>query len=544
MARQPILQILLLSTVLCIGGTCVKAQEVGHLTGLLQSQINIFLEDEKIGATNTPQYDDQIFGSDNWLELNYHIKGYDMGIRIDGFKNSNLLNPRDSYSALGVGKWYVQKRFNRISAEIGYVYDQIGSGIIFRSYEERPLLIDNGLLGGLIRYEGNNWSLKGFAGRPKNLFKTYDSVITGAELDGVLQLGREKKVTLVPGVGFLVKAKSQEQVDNLVETVRDYTPNDSIGLFYRSHAITLYNTLSYGSFTMYTEYALKSNDTYFDPDGIRQLRNGATTLGRFKSDPGSVFYSSIAWGTKGFGSTFEYKRTRNFTFRADPFTSLNRGLLNYLPPMSRINSYRLKSRYVPATREIAEQAFQLELRYSVNKKWKLEQYLSYITDLDQKLLYRELDHQVQFRQSSQNIVTFGLQLQHYNQAIYEGKTGQPPVKTITPYLEWFKRLSRKKSLKIESQYMNSQQDFGSWLFLLAEYSIAPKWSFAASDMYNVKPLKTNDLHYPRFDVVYSVKTNRFGLSFIKQVEGIVCAGGICRLEPAFSGVKFTFNKTF
>jgi hypothetical protein len=72
-------------------------------------------------------------------------------------------------------------------------------------------------------------------------------------------------------------------------------------------------------------------------------------------------------------------------------------------------------------------------------------------------------------------------------------------------------------------------------------------------MYNVgpgknAPIRENGeryrLHYPRFDIFYTLNASRFSLSYVKQVEGVVCTGGICRLEPAFSGVKFTMNSTF
>ncbi|MFN9380586.1 MAG: DUF6029 family protein, partial [Bacteroidota bacterium] len=38
--------------------------------------------------------------------------------------------------------------------------------------------------------------------------------------------------------------------------------------------------------------------------------------------------------------------------------------------------------------------------------------------------------------------------------------------------------------------------------------------------------------------------NLFSLSYIKQVEGVICTGGICRLEPAFSGVRLSLNSSF
>ena len=92
--------------------------------------------------------------------------------------------------------------------------------------------------------------------------------------------------------------------------------------------------------------------------------------------------------------------------------------------------------------------------------------------------------------------------------------------------------------------MGTQQDFGSWIFGLAEYSIAPNWTFTLSDMYNSRPKRTDKIHYPRIDVFYTVKSNRFSISYVKQVEGVVCSGGICRLEPAFSGFRMTASSIF
>lgn len=523
----------------------LRAQDDPVLSGQLMSNGNVFIEDRAIGASNTPQYDHQIFGSEVWLDLNYQYKGYDLGIRMDVFNNSNLLNPRDSYSGQGLGKWYVKKNLDALSIQVGYIYDQIGGGLIFRSYEERPLLIDNGLYGASLQYAvSDHLSLKVLGGKQKNLFSTYESFLKGAVIDGFIELGKEKSISLVPGFGFVNKTFSDDQINDIIATVRNYTPSDSIGLYYNSYAYTIYNTLSAGPVVWYVEGAYKSKDVYFDPQGRRQLFNGETTLGKFRNNPGSVLYSSLSLGVRGLGLSFEYKRTENFVFRADPFAALNRGLVNYLPPMSKINTYRLKSRYTPATQDLAEQAFQAELRYAITKKLKVVHYLSNITDLNGKQLYREFDTEITLRKSSSNQWTVGLQRQQYNQAIYEGKAGVPMVETWTPYLEWFRRFTSRRSIKIESQFMASRQDFGSWIFLLAEYNIAPKWSFSISDMYNVEPEKSDDLHYPRFDVVYVKDANRFSLSFIKQVEGVVCAGGICRLEPAFSGIRFSLNSTF
>ena len=98
--------------------------------------------------------------------------------------------------------------------------------------------------------------------------------------------------------------------------------------------------------------------------------------------------------------------------------------------------------------------------------------------------------------------------------------------------------------------MATQQDYGSWLFGLLEYNIAPRWSFEASGMYNIDPKKPNvkgqleKLLYPTLGVTFFKDAQRYSLRYVKQVEGVVCSGGICRLEPAFSGVRFSMNTTF
>ena len=525
-------------------GQTLTAQEKGVLTGLLQINANAFIEDEAIGATNTPQYDHQLFGLESWLDLNYQLQGFDFGLRLDGFYNSNLLNPTGSYSGQGVGRWHIKKQLGDLHLSVGYLYDQFGTGLIFRSYEERPLLIDNALVGVQLKYNlGEHLAINALAGKQKNLFSTYDSFIKGFNLEGYLTIGSEKPITLIPGFALVNKTWSDGQINELIDNVKTYTPPDSVGLFYNGWAFTAYNTLSAGPIVWYAETAFKQDDVYFDADGLRRLYTGETTLGLFRNDPGSVYYTSVSLGLKGLGATLEYKRTKNFTFRADPFTTLNRGLMNFLPPMSRVNSFRLKSRYVPATQEISEQALQMEFRFSLSKKWKLVQYFSNINSIAGGLLYREFDTEMLFKHSRNLQVTLGLQSQQYNQDVFEGKSGVPIVKTVIPYVQVLRRLQKRKSLRLEAQFMSSQQDFGSWIFALVEYNMAPKWSFALSDMYNVEPTKTAAIHYPRVDVVFNHQGHRLSLSFVKQVEGVVCAGGICRLEPAFSGVRFNLIST-
>jgi hypothetical protein len=211
--------------------------------------------------------------------------------------------------------------------------------------------------------------------------------------------------------------------------------------------------------------------------------------------------------------------------------------------MARQNTYRLTARYNAATQELGEQAVQLDVKGALSEKWQLDANLSGINNLNNDLLYRELNINV-LRKYEQDLMTIGFQMQTYNQSIYEVKPDVPNVRTVIPYIEYSHPINDKKTLRMEAQYMHTQQDYGSWAFLLAEYSIAPKWIFTISDMYNILPKKTKALHYPTLAAAYTQGASRYALAFVKQVEGVVCTGGICRLEPAFSGVRLNVNTTF
>lgn len=564
----------LLFLILCYSANAQDQQgnSGGILSGNLEANANFFMRDTLIGAEGTPQYDRQLFGGESWLNLNYSNWGFEFGLRFDVYNNSFLPNPLDSYTDEGIGRWFVKKKIHKLGITVGYIYDQIGSGIIFRAYEERPLFIDNALFGLQLTYDlSPDWQIKGFTGRQKNRFDTYESVLKGGSIEGFISSGESANWSMAPGLGVVGKTLSDEAYTQLQNTVANYLPQDTFNLQYNSYAFTLYNNLTIGNLNWYVEGAYKIGDIYFNQFATRSTRTegGVKEVeGKYANNDGSVMYTSLSWATKGFGASVEAKQTENFNFRANPFVSLNQGFINFLPPMTRINTYRLTSRYNAATQEIGEQSIQADITYAPTRKLSFNVNFSNITDLgnvkkDQgkTLLYRELYTEVQYKYKRKWSLIAGVQMQRYNQEIFEEKPEVPIVETFTPYFDFLYKIDRKKAIRFESQYMmigddikaDSKQDYGSWLFGLVEFTVAPHWTFTISDMYNIDPGKQSpsdangekiDVHYPRFDIYYTNKSNRFSLSYVKQVEGVVCSGGICRLEPAFSGVKMTVNSSF
>lgn len=526
---------------------CLCAQDKGYFSGLLESNVNYFIRDEAIGAVNIPQYDEGLVGFDNWLNLNYSFKGFNAGVRLDLFRNSNLLIPTAAFTDEGLGKAFINKRFDKLFVELGYIYGQIGSGIIFRAYEERPLLIDNALVGARASYDLNdNWTISGFTGKQKNLFSLNEGLVKGGAIEGFISTGDEDSpFSFSPGFGFVNRTHSQQTVDRLVNIVRQYIGEERIGLRFNTYLASLHNSINYKDLTFYTEYAYKSAEAFRDPFSIRTELTGQQTFGKFVNKPGNVIYTSVNFGDRNLGVTIELRRVKNFNFKSDPTLNGIMGQLSFLPPLSRENTYRLTARYTPTIQDLNERAIQTEIRYRINKKISSIINFSRLTDLEDLLLYREYMLQFQYKEKRKWLLTAGIQSVNYNQEIFEVKPNVPLVETITPFVDFLYRFTSKRSIRTELQYLSTDQDLGSWAYGIVEVGLAPMWLFEVSGMYNVAPVKGADkILYPTVGGVFNWNSHRLSLRFVKQVEGIVCAGGICRLEPAFSGVKFTLNSSF
>ncbi len=386
-------------------------------------------------------------------------------------------------------------------------------------------------------------------------------MIKGVNIEGFTWVDSMARFSIAPGIGLVSRTLDDATMNSLVATLNTYPEEDRFVPKYNTYAFTIYNTLRLGAVTWYAEAAFKTDDNLNDPFG-EIVRDTTTIVGdQFFLAPGSVIYNSLSYAADNWGLTLEAKRTENFSFRTRPQVLLNRGLVNFLPPLTRVNTYRLTSRYNAATQELGEWAVQADLRLAPTPKWSINLNGTLIDDLEGQVLYREFFTDVTYKYERLWRLTTGLQMQRYNQERYEFKPGVPLVETLVPFLDFQYRLDRRKSVRAEFQYMKvgkdetagALQDYGNWLFGLLEYNVAPNWTFSVADMYNVSPGRNSPrseagerlrLHYPRVDVFYTSGPNRFSASYVKQVEGVVCTGGICRLEPAFSGVKIGVSSTF
>ncbi len=534
----------------------------GFFTGSFQSNTNFFIRDSAIGAANLPHYDNLKVGTDAWLNMNYINEKYELeaGVRLDFLYNTILWTPTNPQTGGGLGIVYLKKRVKDLTITGGYFYDQIGTGILYRSWEERPLGIDNALLGARLEYDVlDKVKLKAFTGVQKNRFTIYKPLITGFNADGNFNI--KDKVTLQPGVGFLNRSMDRESMNLLVGRIETLDTSERFVPQFNVYGASVYNTLTFGNFSWYVEAAFKSREAVRGYNDILYNR------------PGNVVYTTLNYSTKGFGMSLQFKRTDHFMMRISPndynAQGIFQGLLNFLPPVSKQNSLRLPARYFVPSQEQQELAFGAELTYSPNKKISFNANGSYIRDF----LFREPVVRAKLSETDTALtpvrnffaegylagifkpiknleIEVGFQYIRYNRLLYLND-GEVAVDAFTPFAEVSYRFNRKMSFRFEFQYQSVKKDFGQWLYALAEFNVAPKWSIAVSDMWNFAPNPENPVesgrnpnHYYSAFLSFTHGAHRFSLNYVKQVEGIVCTGGVCRFEPAFSGVKVGVTSTF
>lgn len=514
----------------------------GHLSGDIMTNVNFFNRDTTIGASGNPLYDNFLSGGEGWLGLRYSDNnGFAASVRFDGFQNSNLLVPTAAYSAAGIGMFNLTKEYKNLTVSAGHIYDQIGTGILFRAYEDRGLLIDNALFGLKLQYQlTDHLKIKGLTGQVKQQFDRYGPIVKALNFEGDYAVGEKGYMTT--GLGLLNRTMDQSSMDGVVGSINGLDSSDRFIPKYNTYAATLYNTLNYGSFTWYVEGALKTEEAI-------------AFNGTLRNAPGSVLYSNLGFAQDKIAFNAAIKRTENFVMRTSPNETLIRGLYNWQPIIAQIRTQRVIARYSPQSQDVSEQAGNVNMYYAPNDKFSTNvsythiNTLKYPTGDSTTKLYRELYAEGEYRGIKDFIIHLGFQYMEYNQAEYQVKAGWPMVVSYTPFAEVVYKIDKTKSIRAEGQLMMAKEDYGSWVFGLVEFNIAPKWSFALTDMYNYAPSGKNGegrepTHYPNVFMAYSKGPHRLTAQYVKQVEGINCTGGVCRYEPAFSGFKFGLTSSF
>ncbi len=519
---------------------------LGEVHGNFQANAQYYIPDSAIGAAAAPEK----MLMNGFANIIYTKGKFTAGIRYESYLNELQGFPA-GYKGTGIPYRFATYKSDELEVTVGSFYEQFGSGLTLRSYEERNLGLDNALDGVRLKYEPfKGVYLKGLTGKQRSYFTTGPGLVRG--FDGEIQLNEafkklaDKKTIVTIGGSFV----SKFQTDQDPNLVLPQNVGNSAGRF----------AVSRNNFKINGEYAYKINDPSSDNN--------------FNYKYGDAVLLQSSYAVKGFAVSLSGSRIDNMSYRSDRTAQLTNLLVNYIPALPLQHTYSLLAFYPYASQAKGEMEFAGEIKYKIKKetalggKYGTEITLNYsgansidtlqIKGEDPKHLgytsnYLGIGKEVYFRDLYLEINrkinktwkgTLIYSYQVYNKSIIQ-KPGSPTIFSHVAVADITYKLKQESALRLELQNLATKQDHQDWAYALLEYTINGSWFVAAGDQYNYGNEITGErFHYYMGNIGFTKNTNRIVLSYGKQRAGIFCVGGVCRNVPASNGITLSVTSSF
>ena len=516
-----------------------KSQQDGlSISGSIQSDVLIPQKDETIGTEDSKDW-----GLTNtYAEVSLQSKYVDTGARLE-YLDHPLPGFEQDFKGWGLSNIFIKGKYKNVELTVGSLYDQFGSGFIFRTYEERNLGIDNSLLGARIVYQPSaRLKLKALTGKQRRYWHINDSWISGFDAEwsvGIFSLG-----------GSIVN-KHENQEDIMTDATHKLNLPENVNAF------DVRVRLQKGNVNILAEYGHKTQDPSFNNGYIYRR--------------GYVAMLSGSYSKRGMSLLLQAKRSDNMSFRSKRSISGLSSMINHLPAFTMEHTYALAALYPYATNLGGEWAYQAEAAYTLKKNSLLggkygttvKLNLSHVHSIDvnpktlngktagsdgygsafwrwgEQTYYQDINIQIDKKLSKSLKLDLMYMNQRYNKTAIEGEGGMIHSDIVIAEAKY--RMNKSLTLRGEAQYLFTKDDQGDWAYGLLELSCAPKWMFTFSDMYNASD---SHIHYYMGSVSFSDRGHRLQLGYGRTRAGFNCSGGVCRYVPASRGVLLSYNYNF
>lgn len=529
----------------------------GQLTGSFETNSIYYVDDDLLGKHPDKDLREWI-GSNSYLKLDYSIDRFSVGAQgdfflpaIDGYeigtRDENYKKDLQFLLSTAYAQW-LDKSY---SVRIGSIFDQFGNGLIYRSFEDRQLGVNNSLLGASASYRlGDYFSIKAMYGAPRLLDGWTDSRVGGVDL--VVSLS---EIFKAEKLNLSIEGSWVNRYEDLSEQKMGLMPasfeNKGMG-----NSLNMYSgrlNMDIEGFTLRTEYVHKGKDL--------------DLMATEKAQTGYAAFAELGYNYKNFSFSAQARVLEHMNTRLSLYESGTANILNYLPALTRQYTYmlaNLEPYQVNAENEVAAQA---DLFYSLRNKSDRRKYwnfhLNYSTAYtlhksvgtgNRELLWQDLNFDVERQWNKSWKTTFLYSFQEWN-ADRHGVRHRTYVSNVFVADVTYK-INRKHSLRWELQYLLSDDYQGDWIAGLVEYNFAPRWSIYFQNMYNLdqepafenkpydefgNPLK---VYYYNGGFSFTHNRTRVQLSYGRNRAGYICSGGVCRATPAYTGVNLILTTSF
>ncbi len=497
----------------------LSAQEYsfsGNFTSLSQ----YYVDDKKTGDF----IEGDRFRSNNYLKLNSEINKFTFGLQIEGYAPQAILNYSSSFDKqIGVATYFANYKNKKLDITAGYFYEQFGNGLIFRSWEDQQLGLNNALRGGKIKYKPFKYlQLIGLYGKHRVGFDVSEGEVYGFDTEfSISEALKIEKSTL--NFGFSIVNRSQK-IENADE-----------GFNKNTYAYSGRFNYSKNNFYSNAEYVIKDKDALLEFDNVNtnSLSKGSALLYNIGSS-----YQQLGWNAT-------FRRLENMTYYSDREVNDNidnEQLVNYLPSLTKQHDYSLANIYVYQTQsgvtfspfeKAGEIGYQFDVFYQFKKKsfiggkhgTNLAINYASLYGLDAEFNHNNRTFNTDFLSFGRKYFTdFNIQMRKkwskqwssiftyinlfYNKKYLEERSGK--VNAQIAILDATYHFLPTKSFRFEAQHLWTDDDRKNWLAGTAEFNLSSKFSLFANDSYNYGN-EINKIHYFTFGGSYTKNSTRLSL---------------------------------
>lgn len=548
---------------LAIGASTISYAQVetpvGTFSGGIESTSQWYQEDEDLGF----EQPDDPFRSNNYVRLDYNYGKFSAGIQYEAYLPNHLLGYSDRFNDNKIATWYVNYKGEQLDITAGNFYEQFGSGLVFRSWEDRQIGINNSIRGVRVAYSPNDFTtIKGLIGKPRLGFEMTEGTVGGVDIEtNLVRLFDKENYSNAVTAGFSYVGQHEEYT-GVVEDFPQNLNNYSLRLGYTGNKGIYANV----------EHVIRGEQAAF-----------------FSGQPTEKYYDGNAWlvnlgySAKGFGINGTFRRLENMGMFGQRNLSeagentFNEGILNYLPALTRQHDYLLTNIYVYQAQaqlnfeqqEAGEIGGQLDIYYNLPKgtflggKYgtKLAANASYWNGLNPtfsedlttyetsffdfgRKFFHDVNFEVNKKWTDKFSSIFTYMHQYYDRGIMEGITYSPLVANVVVG-DFLYKFNSKNSVRFELQHLQTKRDRKNWAAALVEYNLNQRWNFYLADNYNYgNDDEDKRFHYYMVGGSYAKESTRIALNYGRQRGGLICIGGVCRFVPENTGFTLTLVKTF
>lgn len=543
----------------------VNAQEpanYGRLSGSFETNTIWYMPDSLVYNNGNPMPADRI-GSNNYLKLDYTLGKFSAGVQGELYAPV-LSGYQEQYKGGKITNKYASWTDDNFFVTVGDFYDQYGSGLIFRAYEDRALGMNSAVEGVRAGMNiGDAFAIRAMLGRPRLYMDYAPSWLRGADATLALSslFGFKSQYLALEG-SFL----SQYDAARLNIT----NPEGQRLLSSDMSAWSARMVYEAAGFSGRVELVGKTPGAYL-VDGIDMAYFGRAQLIE-------LGYSGYGWGISLTGRNVSHMDMKLTDSKDLQYSGLG-NVLNYIPALTRQYTYSLANLDPFQVKTKGERAAQMDIFYNIRRGSQLGGRYGTKLHVNASLIYQPKDvyyvGKVPEDAKEMNFVYLDASFDFEKQWNKQFKTtflfafqrmmGEEwtmvPINRYVFALDELYKFNTKHSLRLELQYLyspfvtmettgaegpvqerlNDKRNNGDWWAAQLEYSFAPVFSVFVSDMYN---FQLERVHYYNVGVSYTKSRTRIALSYGRNRAGYVCSGGVCRQMPAYTGFNLSLTTSF